>query len=235
MPRESRAVETLDCRFRPSVSFVCDNPLNQPIGSKGDEPTEPCGPEAMAPIDVPFASLRQATLKSERIRIIGLILVLSFILVVFAIRAVLGGVPEQLHLLPRFTALILASVAYESLMLGMVSRAIKRGSDLPLWAWSANAGIEALIPTITLILLTESPFMGPYRALGAPGDPRLLHLHHPLDLAASTGPLLLDRPGLGAWLRRRNCLHACRPPGRPGFRWPGLSAPGVCHDSAFSS
>ena len=87
---------------------------------------------------------------------------------VVAIRALLGGVPEQLHLLPRFTALILASVAYESLMLGMVSRAIKRGSDLPLWAWSANAGIEALIPTITLLLLTESPFMGPYRALGAP-------------------------------------------------------------------
>jgi PAS domain S-box-containing protein len=150
------------------VSFVCDNPLNQPIGSKRDEPTDPCGPEAMAPVDDPFASLRQATLKSERTRIIGLILVLSFILVVFAIRAVLGGVPGQLHLLPQFAALILASVAYESLMLGMVSRAIKRGGDFPLWAWSANAGIEALIPTITLILLTESSFMGPYRALGAP-------------------------------------------------------------------
>jgi len=122
----------------------------------------------MAAIDVPFASLRQATLKSERIRIIGLILVLCFILAVIAIRAMLGGVPAQLHLLPRFTALILASVAYESLMLGAASRAIKKGSDLPLWAWSANAGIEALIPTTTLILLTESPFMGPYRALGAP-------------------------------------------------------------------
>ena len=79
-----------------------DNPLNEPIGSEGDEPTEPCGPEAMAPVDDPFASLRQATLKSERIRIIGLILVLSFILVVFAIRAVFGGVPGQLHLLPQF-------------------------------------------------------------------------------------------------------------------------------------
>ncbi len=116
----------------------------------------------------PLASLQQATLKSERIRIIGLILVVCFIQVVIAIRALFGGVPEQLDLLPRFTVLMLASVAYESLMLGMVSRAIKRGSDLPLWAWSANAGIEALIPTIMLILLTESPFMGPYRALSAP-------------------------------------------------------------------
>jgi hypothetical protein len=109
------------------LNFVCDNPFNQPIGSKRDEPTDSCGPEAMAPVYDPFASLRQATLKSDRTRIIGLILVLSFILVVFAIRAVLGGVPGQLHLLPQFAALILASVAYESLMLGMVSRAIKKG------------------------------------------------------------------------------------------------------------
>ena len=147
---------------------VCDNPLSQPIGSEVDEPPEPRGAEAMAPIDISYSSFRQATLKSERIRIIGLILVLAFILMVIVIRALFGGVPEQFHLLPRFTALILASAAYESLMLGLVSRAIKRGSDLPLWAWSANTGIEALIPTFTLLLLTESPFMGPYRALSAP-------------------------------------------------------------------
>ena len=107
-------------------------------------------------------------LQSERIRVIGLILVLSFLLIVIAIRALFGGVPEQLHLLPRFTALILASTAYESLMLRLVSRAIQRRSDLPLWVWLVNTGIEALIPTAMLVLLTESPFMGPYRALGAP-------------------------------------------------------------------
>ena len=145
-----------------------DNPLNQPSGTEGDLPEEPCGPHAMAPVDDPFASLRQATLKSERIRIIGLILVFFFILAVFAIRAVFGGLPEQFRLLPQLTALILASAAYETLMLGMVSRAIKEGRDFPLWAWSANAGIEALIPTIALVLLTESSFMGPYRALTAP-------------------------------------------------------------------
>ncbi len=147
---------------------MCDHPLDQPIGSAVDEPTEPRGPEASGLIDVPFASLQQATLKSERIRIIGLIVVLCFIEVVIAIRALFGGVQEQLDILPRFTALILASVAYEGLFLRLVSRAIKRGGDLPLWAWPANAVVEALIPTITLFLLTESKFMGPYRALGAP-------------------------------------------------------------------
>src|SRR5262245_20048120 len=107
-------------------------------------------------------------LQSERIRVIGLILVLAFLLIVIAIRALFGGVPEQLRLLPRFTALILASMAYESLMLRFVSRAIRRRSDLPLWVWLVNTGIEALIPTAVLVLLTESPFMGPYRALAAP-------------------------------------------------------------------
>ena len=183
----------------------------------------------MAPIDVPFSSFRQATLQSERIRIIGLILVLGFLLVVVAIRALFGGVPEQLHLLPRFTALILASAAYESLMLGLVSRAIKRRSDLPLWVWSVNTGIEALIPTVTLFLLTESPFMGPYRALGAPAT----HGYY-IFIILSTLQL---RPGLCFLTGLASALGFAavtvytlrRLPGRPGFRWPGLSAPGVRH------
>ena len=77
---------------------MCDHPLDQPIGSAVDEPTEPRGPEATALIDVPFASLQQATLKSERIRIIGLIVVLCFIEVVIAIRALFGGVPGTTRL-----------------------------------------------------------------------------------------------------------------------------------------
>jgi PAS domain S-box-containing protein len=152
------------------VILVCDHPLNRLIGSMIDEATAPThrGPDSTAWDESPFASLRQATLKSERIRILGLIIVLAFVLLVFATRAVFGGIGHQLDLLPRFAALILAAVAYECLVLGMVHRAIKQGSDLPLWAWSVNAGIEALIPTTTLLLLTESPFMGPYRALSAP-------------------------------------------------------------------
>ena len=183
----------------------------------------------MAPIDVPFASLRQATLKSERIRIIGLILVLSFILVVVAIRALFGGVPGQLDLLPRFTALILASVAYESLMLGMVSRAIKRAGDLPRWVWSANAVIEALIPTITLILLTESSFMGPYRALGAPATHGyyifiiLSTLRLRPSLCFLTG--LASALGFAAVTAYTFVVH----PEGPGSDGRGLSAPGVRH------
>ena len=147
---------------------MSDHPPDQPIVSSLDDSIEPRGPEPEALVDVPFASLQHATLKSERIRIIGLIFVLCVLEVVIAIRAVFGGVPGQLGFLPRFTALILVSVAYESLMFGMVSRAIRREGDLPHWAWSANAGLEALLPTIVIILITESAYMGPYRALSAP-------------------------------------------------------------------
>ena len=140
------------------------------------------------------------------------------------------GVPGQLDFLPRFTALILASVAYESVMLGMVSRAIQREGDLPGWVWSANAVIEALLPTITLILLTESPFMGPYRALGAPAT----HGYYIFIILSTMRlrPSLCFLTGLASapWLRRRDGLHIRRSPGRPGFRWPQFSAPGVRDD-----
>ena len=122
------------------MAFVHDNTFDRPIGSPHAEPTDSPRPEAEALVDVPFASLQHATLKSERIRIIGLIFVLCVLELVIAIRAVFGGVPAQLEFLPRFTALILVSVAYESLMLGMVSRAIRRGVDLPLWVWSPMPG-----------------------------------------------------------------------------------------------
>src|SRR5262249_45399451 len=102
-----------------------------------------------------------------------------------------GGLPEQLRLLPRFTALILASMAYEGAMLRLVGRALKRRGDLPLWVWSVNTGIEALIPTATLVLITESPFMGPYRALGAPAT-HAYSIFIPL-------PTLTLRPGLCFW------------------------------------
>jgi PAS domain-containing protein len=150
------------------VIIVLDNPPAHVKGSEGDELSGPSGPMAKHPNDILPASFQQATLHSERIRIMGLILFFAFILVVVVIRALFGGMADQVRLLPRITLLLLASAAYESLMLGLVGRAIKRTRDLPLWAWSANTCIEAMIPTVALLVLTESRFMGPYRALAAP-------------------------------------------------------------------
>jgi PAS domain S-box-containing protein len=147
------------------VSFVSDHPLSQQTGSAS---SEPAGPPAVSPADVPYSTFQRATLRTERIRIIGLISVIFFMLVVLSIRGLLGGLPEQLQLLPPFSALLLAAAAYECLMLRIVRRAIQHDRDLRLLARSVNAFVEALIPTTTLFLLTESKFMGPYRALSAP-------------------------------------------------------------------
>ena len=118
--------------------------------------------------DTHAEAFRRATLESERTRILCLLSILAVVLLLIATRALTTGIPEQQALLPRFIGLISVSAAYEGLMLALVRRAIRRGSDLPDWAWFVTIGVEALIPTAAVLMLTESPFIGPYRALAAP-------------------------------------------------------------------
>jgi PAS domain S-box-containing protein len=122
----------------------------------------------MAPTDILSDAFRKATLQSERSRILGLLLVLAAVLAVVVTRDLTTGVPEQRALLPWFLALGFVSAAYEGLMLAWVRRAIRRGGDLSPGAWSLTIGVETLIPTAAILLLTESAFLGPYRALSAP-------------------------------------------------------------------
>src|SRR5437763_6060973 len=93
---------------------------------------------------------------------------MAVVLMLIATRALTTGIPEQRALLPRFVALISLFAAYEGLLLALVRRAIRRDSDLPSWAWLVTIGVEALVPTAAVLMLTESPFIGPYRALAAP-------------------------------------------------------------------
>jgi PAS domain-containing protein len=118
--------------------------------------------------DIPAEAFRKATLESERTRIFCLLTILAIVLTLIVTRALTSGIPEQQALLPRFIALVSVSAAYEGLMLALIRRAIRRGSDLPSWAWLVTIGVEALIPTAGVLMLTESPFIGPYRALAAP-------------------------------------------------------------------
>jgi hypothetical protein len=114
-------------------------------------------------------AIRQATLNvGASVGTLGSILAIALILAVVVFRALFGSVPELYQMLPRFSAFLVASLAYECLMLVLVSLAIRRARDLPLWAWYLNAVIEASIPTVALFLLTTGSFMGPYWALSAP-------------------------------------------------------------------
>jgi PAS domain S-box-containing protein len=122
----------------------------------------------MVATDIPDAAFRKAALQSERTRILGLLFVLASVFLIVLIRALVTGVQAQLVELPRVIALVAAAAAYEGLALAVVGRALRRGADLPDWAWGINIVVEALIPTLGVLILTESRFIGPYRALAAP-------------------------------------------------------------------
>ena len=118
--------------------------------------------------DLHAEAFRKAVLESERSRILCLLAILAVVFVLFTTRALATGIPEQRALLPHFAALISVSAAYEGLMLALIRRAIRRDADLPYGAWLVTIGVEALIPTAAVLMLTGSPFIGPYRALAAP-------------------------------------------------------------------
>ena len=113
-------------------------------------------------------AFHHAMLRSERTRIIGVVWgVLLLLTAAGAIVAIVQD-PGQTDLFIQILILSACVIMYELLMLGIVEYHIRRHSDLALWAWTLNLFIETLAPTILLLLLTQSSFIGPYRALTAP-------------------------------------------------------------------
>jgi serine phosphatase RsbU (regulator of sigma subunit) len=122
----------------------------------------------MAPTTIPSDDdFRQAVLRSEGVRTLGLLFVFGVLLAIVVARVLLGP-REEYYLLPRFVALLVAASAYEGLMLALARRAIRRGSDLPRWLWALSAVVESLTPTAVILLLSESSLIWPYPALAVP-------------------------------------------------------------------
>jgi serine phosphatase RsbU (regulator of sigma subunit) len=126
--------------------------------------------------EIQSEAFKQAALRSERIRIIGLLGGAVAMLTVAALRALLFGSSEEIRSLPGIIVLLVSLMAYESLVLVLVNRLVQSGRDLPSWASLLNLFIETLFPTIALLLLTQSAFWGPYRALVAPAVPVYFYL-----------------------------------------------------------
>jgi PAS domain S-box-containing protein len=123
---------------------------------------------ATDPNDIHSEAFHKATLQSECTRILVLLLVLAAVLAIVVIRALVARLPEQLQMLPRTVGLILVAVSYEGMMLVYIRWVIGRARDLPALAWVVNIGVETLFPTAAIIILTNSAYVGPYRALTAP-------------------------------------------------------------------
>lgn len=122
----------------------------------------------MAATTIESSAFQLAALRSERLRIVGLILVSIAVLAVAVPRALLAGSEAQVQMMPRLVALVAVLVAYESVMLLFVSRRIRVEREPPFGTWMLNVVIETAFPTAALMMLTHSEYMGPYRSLSAP-------------------------------------------------------------------
>jgi serine phosphatase RsbU (regulator of sigma subunit) len=113
-------------------------------------------------------AFQEAALRSERVRVIGVLVTLALLLLIAAGRALVSRNGLEIRYLPGVILLIGAMMVHEGLMLAMVNRRTATRQDLPAWGWKANLLVEALFPTLALLWFTESPLLGPYRALVAP-------------------------------------------------------------------
>ena len=118
--------------------------------------------------EIQSEALKQAVLRSERTRVIGLLVTLTILLFIVIIRVLLVGTSQEIRLLPIAILFLGGMIAYESWMLSLIKRRILLGRDLPMWRWMINLFVESLFPTLGLYSLTEIFPLGPYRALVAP-------------------------------------------------------------------
>ena len=111
------------------------------------------------------SAFQREAMRSERARIVGILSILAAVFVLIVARAFLAGLS---WLLIQSTVLLAVVAAYESGMLWAVRTGIRNDRPLPGWSWTLNVVVETLLPTIALLILTESDLVGPYQALVAP-------------------------------------------------------------------
>lgn len=113
-------------------------------------------------------ALREAMLRSDRVRIITILIVLSLLFVLtVARRLVVEGI-DGARGLGIFTLLFGTMIAYEAVTLRRVTRALAEGTEPHPARWIGNVVVEALFPTIGLGVLIAMGMTGPYAALVAP-------------------------------------------------------------------
>ncbi len=113
-------------------------------------------------------ALREAILRSDRIRIITILIVLG-LLFVFTVgrRLAVEGIDDA-RSLAIFAVLFAGMIAYEVVTLRRVTRALREGTEPHPARWIGTVVVEALFPTIGLGMLIATGMARPYAALVAP-------------------------------------------------------------------
>ena len=110
-------------------------------------------------------AFRQAELKSESYRIMGLLALLAALLLWTVLRSLAVG---HLRLLIAQLSLTVVAIGYELVMLRNVRRALAQDGRLSPTMSVINAFVEAQIPTLTLFILIRNQILSPYQVLVAP-------------------------------------------------------------------
>jgi len=116
------------------------------------------------PLTETSIAFRQAILKSETKRILGVISFVLFFALLAAVRIfVMGSAMSRWGLVAA--ALI---VLFELLLLRYVNRALRCGEAVPRLIWNATIALESLFPAVGITFLASSRLLPDYRPLATP-------------------------------------------------------------------
>jgi serine phosphatase RsbU (regulator of sigma subunit) len=114
--------------------------------------------------EIQSVAFRQARLRSERHRILGVIVFVFVFAVLLSVRIYIFK--SAVNPWAIWASLVL--ITYELVLLRAVVRAEKAGQDLPLSAWVASIMVETSFPAIGIAFLTSMRLPEVYRPLATP-------------------------------------------------------------------
>ncbi|HVT82442.1 MAG TPA: SpoIIE family protein phosphatase, partial [Phycisphaerae bacterium] len=116
--------------------------------------------------DIDSNAFHVAALGSERLRIIGMLILFGGLALIVMLRALFYPLRHSGDWTLQASASLAVFAGYEACMLMVVRRAERRGRRLSTWIWIPNTIVETLVPTAALIGLTSyQDYVGPYKAL----------------------------------------------------------------------
>jgi hypothetical protein len=125
-------------------------------------------PSPMIESDIKSPALHTAELRSERVRIFGVLLFLAIVLAVLTFRVFLLHT-TVLNSHATWNLVLAAFIGlYEYLMLRLVNRALRHDHEFPRFVWFSSTILESAVPAIGVAWLTSADFDMAYRPLASP-------------------------------------------------------------------
>ena len=122
----------------------------------------------MGDVEISSDVFYAAELRSERIRIFGLLAFFAAVFVVLTVRVfLLHTTVFSPQVALKFT-LMVALCLFEYLILRLVNRALDRNRKFPRLLWLTSTVVEMAVPAIGVAWLTTTDFASAYRPLASP-------------------------------------------------------------------